>query len=111
MVAVFSQNRFYRMLRVIKKYTYSIDNFLITFQANFFRPDDLDTSFMYPFLYVHSMYSNMINKLSNSMVVSWSYYSQGEDGQMLVMRSEPKLVLFAGGPGKLSFYSFLYCQE
>ena len=69
---------------------------------NFFRPDPFDMNFMYPFLYMHNMYSNMIDKISQSVVVSWSYYSQGDDGQMFVMKSEPKLIMFSGSPGTSS---------
>ena len=44
---------------------------------------------LYPFLYVHNWYSNMIDKLSQHMSVSWSFYMQGDNGRRVVVKSEP----------------------
>ncbi|KAK2168550.1 hypothetical protein LSH36_16g12036 [Paralvinella palmiformis] len=43
-----------------------------------------------PLLYVHNWYSNMVDKLSKQMSISWSFYTQSDNGQMIVIRSEPK---------------------
>ena len=46
---------------------------------------------VYPFLYVHDLYSNMIDKFSKQMSISWSFYMQADNGQLVVVRSEPKV--------------------
>lgn len=68
-----------------------------------FRPEPVDLSFMNPFLYVNSLYSNMINKLSNSVSVSWSYYTQNDNGKMVVVRSDPSVVIISNDPGDKPF--------
>lgn len=46
---------------------------------------------LYPFLYVHGLYSNMIDKVYKQISVSWSFYMQGDNGNLVVMRSKPKV--------------------
>ena len=52
-----------------------------------------ETSFLYPMLYVHNIYSNMVDKLQNHMSVSWSFYAQSDNGRLVVLKSEPKLYI------------------
>lgn len=42
-----------------------------------------------PFLYVHNMYNNMVDKVWNGLSVRWSFYMKSEDGSVIVVRSEP----------------------
>jgi hypothetical protein len=41
----------------------------------------------YPLMYVHSMYSNMVDKLTQSMSVRWSFYIGGDNGKLVVVKS------------------------
>ena len=45
------------------------------------------TDIFYPLLYVHNMYSNMFDKLTNTMSISWSFYMQGDNGKLIVIKS------------------------
>ena len=45
---------------------------------------------MYPLMYVHNMYSNMVDKLWQHMRVSWSFYMQADNGRLVVIRSQPQ---------------------
>jgi len=54
-----------------------------------------------PFLYVHNLYSNMIQKLSHQATVSWSFYMQNSNGQLVVVKSEPQIVRASDGLDKL----------
>ncbi|KAI0219560.1 hypothetical protein LSAT2_028914 [Lamellibrachia satsuma] len=48
---------------------------------------------MYPFLYVHSVYSNMIEKLMVHSNIYWSFYMQPASGQMVVIKYEPEIYI------------------
>jgi len=43
-----------------------------------------------PLLYMHNMYSNMIDKVSQHMSVSWSFYMQDGTGRLVVVKSQPQ---------------------
>ena len=45
---------------------------------------------LYPLLYVHNMYSNMVDKLWRHMRVSWSFYMQADNGRLVVIKSPPQ---------------------
>jgi len=45
-----------------------------------------------PMLYMHNMYSNMVDKVSQHMSVSWSFYMQDGTGRLVVMKSQPQTV-------------------
>ena len=47
---------------------------------------------MYPLLYMHNMYSNMIDKVSEHMSVSWSFYMQDGTGRLVVVKSQPQFL-------------------
>ncbi len=42
-----------------------------------------------PFLYVHNLYSNMVDKFSRHASVSWSFYMQNNNGNLVVVKSGP----------------------
>ncbi len=44
-----------------------------------------------PFLYMHSLYSNMIDKFNSHMSVSWSFYMQNNNGNLVVIKSGPHI--------------------
>jgi len=48
---------------------------------------------MYPFLYVHSVYSNMIEKLMAHSNSYWSLYMQPGSGQMVMIKYEPEIYI------------------
>nr|KAG5703242.1 hypothetical protein BaRGS_034153 [Batillaria attramentaria] len=48
---------------------------------------------LYPLLYMHSVYSNMIDKVYRHMEVTWSVFVQADNGQLVVMRSEPHVFM------------------
>ncbi|XP_064604640.1 transmembrane protein 59-like [Liolophura sinensis] len=54
------------------------------------QPEDLDTHFLYPLMYVHSFYSNMFDKVKEHMTVQWSLYMQQDNGQLVVVQSQPR---------------------
>ncbi|XP_046347204.1 transmembrane protein 59-like isoform X1 [Haliotis rufescens] len=45
---------------------------------------------LYPLMYVHSLYSNMIEKAYHSMTVSWSLYMEADNGKLVVIKSQPQ---------------------
>lgn len=47
---------------------------------------------LYPLMYVHGFYSNMIDKVYHHMEVSWALYVQADNGQLVVIKSEPRTV-------------------
>ncbi|GFN74611.1 transmembrane protein 59-like, partial [Plakobranchus ocellatus] len=47
---------------------------------------------MYPFLYMHNMYSNMVDKVTHQMSVSWSFFMQDGTGRLVVIKSQPQVV-------------------
>ena len=51
---------------------------------------------MQPFLYVHQLYSNMIDKVSEQVSVRWSFYMQSDGGKLVVLRAEQPHLTFAG---------------
>ncbi|CAL1540323.1 unnamed protein product [Lymnaea stagnalis] len=61
---------------------------------------DMDTDFlgdgmprmMYPFLYMHNMYSNMVDKVTHHMSVSWSFFMQDGSGRLVVIKSQPQVL-------------------
>jgi len=55
-------------------------------------------SLLSPMLYMHSMYSNMVDKVSQHASVSWSFYMQDGTGRLVVVKSQPQtLELSQGG--------------
>jgi hypothetical protein len=67
--------------------------------VDFFQPtnvdmDTMDMSFMSPMLYVHDLYSNMINKFGSSFSSSWTFYMQMNNGKMVIVKSVPVMLDF-----------------
>ena len=56
-------------------------------QFEFYEP-----TVFYPLLYVHGVYSNMIDKLARPFVTSWSFYVQSGTQQLLIVRAEPVFI-------------------
>ncbi|KAL8588380.1 hypothetical protein ACOMHN_028687 [Nucella lapillus] len=57
--------------------------------------DDLGmTHMLYPLLYMHSVYSNMLDKVHGHMMVSWSLFTHPSSGQLVVIRSQPRFIEF-----------------
>lgn len=50
----------------------------------------MNIHFINPFMYVHNMYSNMIDKMWNHLSVRWSFYMRTGDGSVVVVKSEPE---------------------
>lgn len=46
---------------------------------------------MYPLMYIHRMYSDMISNVISRSSVSWSVYMRDDDGSVMVVKSAPKL--------------------
>ncbi|KAK0052165.1 transmembrane protein 59 [Biomphalaria pfeifferi] len=47
---------------------------------------------MYPFLYMHNLYSNMVDKVTHHMSVSWSFFMQDGSGRLVVVKSQPQVL-------------------
>uniref|UniRef100_A0A0B7BA29 Transmembrane protein 59 n=1 Tax=Arion vulgaris TaxID=1028688 RepID=A0A0B7BA29_9EUPU len=47
---------------------------------------------LYPLLYMHNMYSNVVDKFTSQMCVSWSFFMQDGAGRLVVVRSQPQIV-------------------
>lgn len=60
-----------------------------------------------PLLYVHSMYSNMVDKLQNQFSVTWSFYAQSDNGRVVVVKSEPR-VFIDGREAPIGMNSLLF---
>ena len=56
-----------------------------------FRPPSFDMSLLYPFMYSHDAYGNIVDKMHKRTQVSWSFYMQNGNGKMVVVRSQPIL--------------------
>lgn len=56
--------------------------------------DESEVSILYPLMYMHSVYSNMIDKVYRQFEVTWSLFMEARSGQLIVMRSEPHIVDF-----------------
>lgn len=61
---------------------------------------------LYPLMYMHGIYSNMIDKVYRHMEVSWSFFMQADNGQLVVVRSQPHTIDFVssdieGEPGSV----------
>lgn len=52
--------------------------------------DMMNIQFINPFMYVHNMYSNMVDKVWNGLSVRWSFYMRSGDGSVIVVKSEPQ---------------------
>lgn len=59
--------------------------------------DEPTVHVLYPLLYMHGIYSNMIDKVYRHMEVSWSVFMQADNGQLVVVRSEPHAIDFVPG--------------
>ena len=46
---------------------------------------------MYPFMYIHRLYSDMISNVVSRSSVSWSVYMRDDDGSVMVVKSAPRL--------------------
>ena len=46
---------------------------------------------MYPFMYIHRLYSDMISNVISQSSVSWSVYMRDDDGSVMVVKSAPRL--------------------
>ena len=55
--------------------------------------DDTALSPMYPFLYAHDVFSNMFDKINHHISVSWSLYANQDDGKLIVIQSEPEILV------------------
>ena len=61
-----------------------------------FQPAMSPADVFYPLLYVHNMYSNMVDKLTQTMTVRWSFYMQGDNGKLVVVKSaSPRIIEYA----------------
>ncbi|XP_076440605.1 transmembrane protein 59-like [Babylonia areolata] len=58
------------------------------------RVEDARMHMLYPLMYMHSVYSNMLDKVYRHMEFSWSVFKQGDSGQIVVVRSQPVIVNF-----------------
>ncbi|GAB6025635.1 Transmembrane protein 59 [Chamberlinius hualienensis] len=45
-----------------------------------------------PFMYVHSVYNNVMDRMLRVISVSWSFYMQQDNGQILLVQSEPEIL-------------------
>lgn len=43
---------------------------------------------MYPLMYVHSIYSNMLDKMYSGMSASWSFYANNQ--RIIIIKSQPQ---------------------
>ncbi|KAL8561707.1 hypothetical protein ACOMHN_025991 [Nucella lapillus] len=50
---------------------------------------------LYPLMYMHSVYSHMLDRMYNHLEYSWSVFRQGDTGQIVVVRSQPVVIEFA----------------
>ena len=53
-----------------------------------------------PLIYMHNMYSNMIDKVRQHMTVSMSFFLQDGNGRLIVIRSQPQMVEGGFNEGK-----------
>ncbi|OWF42924.1 transmembrane protein 59-like [Mizuhopecten yessoensis] len=60
-------------------------------QQEMAQNEDPNIHVLYPLMYVHSLYSNMIDKVYSGMSISWSFYMQSDNGKVIVVRSEPQV--------------------
>lgn len=44
-----------------------------------------------PYLYMHSLYSNMADKFSDQLTISWSYFVQADNGLVIIRSERPRL--------------------
>ncbi|XP_005107849.1 transmembrane protein 59-like [Aplysia californica] len=55
-------------------------------------PDQSIAGMMYPLMYMHNVYSNMVDKVTQHMSVSWSFFMQDGTGRLVVIKSHPQVV-------------------
>merc|ERR1712038_747528 len=56
--------------------------------------EDDPLSPVFPFLYAHDIFSNMFDKMTSQFSVrSWSLYTSNEDGQLVVIQSQPDIYI------------------
>lgn len=48
---------------------------------------------MYPMLYVHNIYSNLIEHVHGHMHTSWSFFIQADNGKVVIAQSSPRFIL------------------
>ncbi|XP_013404996.1 transmembrane protein 59 [Lingula anatina] len=66
---------------------------------------------VFPLLYVHGLYSNMRDKVWHGWTVRWSYYMQGNQGSMVILRSEPQIYTeFGRGPEGQEYKTVNYLE-
>jgi len=53
--------------------------------------EDDPLSPVFPFLYAHDIFSNMFDKMASHVSVRWSLYTSNEDGQLIVVQSQPEV--------------------
>ncbi|CAG5133506.1 unnamed protein product [Candidula unifasciata] len=57
--------------------------------TDFSMPDMEVSHALYPLLFMHNMYSSMVDKMTDQMCVSWSFFVRDDQGHMMVIRSLP----------------------
>ena len=72
--------------------------------------DDPTIHMMYPVMYVHNMYSHMVNKITHGMSISWSFYMQSENGRVIMVKSQPNMVNLGVDDGE-DLYDGMYSRE
>ena len=63
-----------------------------TFACFQMKDSDRGIHMLYPLMYVHSLYSNMIDKAYQHMSVRWSFYMAAGDGKLVVIKSQPQVL-------------------
>ena len=69
--------------------------------------DEPKVHLLYPLLYMHGVYSNVIDKVYRHVEVSWSLFMQADNGQLVVVRSEPRAIDFVPSDMEGQFSSLL----
>ena len=46
---------------------------------------------LYPLMYMHSMYSSMLDQVYHHMEVSWSFIMHTSDGRLVVVHTQPQV--------------------
>ena len=51
-----------------------------------------------PLSYMHGLYSNMLDKVYHRVSVSWSFYMQNDNGNVIIIQSQPQFLEYDGHP-------------
>ena len=58
------------------------------------QEDEPQIHLLYPLMYMHGVYSNMLDKVYRRMEVSWTVFRGADSGELVVVRSEPRIIDF-----------------